>query len=95
MSNVSGAKVTVILKAVGSATQLKKAELEISGTRTISEVLDHVKKKLNTESDVHLYCGHVMSAFSPTPDMTLQDLHNCFQLNGKLEIMYGIQPTFG
>ncbi len=85
-------KVLLSLKSVGEAQALKHNKFKLNGNKPISEVEKFLKKQLNYEKSIFLYCG---SGFAPTPDQLIKDLYECFQINGELMIFYGYQETWG
>lgn len=86
------ASVLLHLRAVGSAAPLKHSKFKLSGKKNLFEVEKFLRKQLQHDKQLFLYCG---SGFSPTPDQTLQDLYDCFQTGGELLISYGYQETWG
>lgn len=91
-SNIAVQKIPIRLRPVGQAPPLTSAKFQLSGTRPIFEVENFLRKTLQTDKSLFLYCG---SGFSPSPDQLLQDLFDCFQVGGELVIMYGIQENWG
>lgn len=85
-------KVPILLRPIGSAPLLTKNRFHLSGTRQIVEVEKYLRKTLQTDKGLFLYCG---TGFSPTPDQQVQDLFDCFQIGGDLVVMYGIQEQYG
>ena len=85
-------KVLLALRSVGEAPALKHNKFKLSGNKCIYEVEKFLRKTLNHDKALYLYCG---SGFSPTPDQLLQDLFDCFQIGGELLISYGFQETYG
>ena len=85
-------KVLLVLKAVGDAQPLKHNKFKLNGGKPIMEVEKFLKKQLNYDKSIYLYCG---SGFSPTPDQLIKDLFECFQISGELLIFYGFQETWG
>lgn len=91
-SNEKVGEIAVILRAVGEAPQLKKKELTVSGEKSLLYIETALRVKLKLDRALYLYCG---TGFAPTPEQKLQDLFDCFQINGTLEIKYGFQETWG
>ena len=91
-NTVSVMKLGVAFRAVGSATPLKHNKFKLDGNKTVADVEKYLRKALNYDKGLFLYCG---SGFSPTPDQTLQGLHDCFQIGSELTISYGFQETWG
>lgn len=87
-----GEKLKVTLRAVGSATSLKNNKFKLNGQLTVLEVERSIRKSINYDQSLFLYCG---AGFSPTPDQKLCDLFECFQVGGELYISYGFQETWG
>lgn len=88
----SAEKILISLRAVGEAPNLKLNKYKLSGSKTLLDVEKFLKKTLSTTRALYLYCG---SGFAPTPDQRLQDLYDCFQTGGELQIKYGFQETWG
>jgi ubiquitin-like protein ATG12 len=85
-------KCLLVLKSVGEATALKHNKFKLNGNKPIVDVEKFLRKQLNHEKALYLYCG---SGFAPTPDQLIKDLYECFQINGELMIFYGYQETWG
>lgn len=90
----AGAKVLLQLRSVGDAPALKRNKFKLDGRKAVVDVELFLKKSLGVgaEQALYLYCG---TGFSPTPDQSLQDLHDSFQVGGELVISYGLQETWG
>jgi len=88
------AKVLLQLRSVGEAPALKRNKFKLDGRKTVFDVELFLKKSLGvgTEQALYLYCG---TGFSPTPDQSLRDLYDSFQVGGELVISYGLQETWG
>ncbi|KAJ6787368.1 hypothetical protein PWT90_06296 [Aphanocladium album] len=88
-------KVVVRFKAVGSAPQLAQDVCKISAARRFEEVVRYLRRKLrckDTES-VFLY---VNSAFAPSLDEVVGNLHQCFKSGqDQLVVAYSMTPAFG
>ncbi len=85
-------KILLHLRSVGEAPALKKNKFKLNGLKPIMEVEKFLKKTLGQDKSIYLYCG---SGFSPSPDQVLQDLFDCFQVQGELVITYGLQESWG
>lgn len=88
----TSSKVLLFLRPVGGAPSLKKTKFKQNGQKSIMVVENYLRKLLGPEKSIYLYCG---SSFSPTPDQILQDLYDCFQVDGELTITYGLQESWG
>lgn len=89
---IPSGKVSIQLRSVGSAPALKHNKFKLDGNRSLHEVERFLRKNLNHDKALFLYCG---SGFSPTPDLLLQDLYDSFQIGSELTISYGFQETWG
>jgi ubiquitin-like protein ATG12 len=88
-------KVVVRFKPVGSAPGLAQDVCKISSTRKFEEVVRYLRKKLqcNDTDSVFLY---VNSAFAPSLDEVVGNLHQCFKnANDQLVVAYSMTPAFG
>ena len=65
--------IVVHLRSVGDAQALKKSKFKINGENYVTEVDKFLRKQLNHEGSLFLYCG---SGFCPSPDQKLQDLYD-------------------
>lgn len=92
VSDEPAQKIPILLRPIGSAPLLTKNRFHLSGTRQIVEVEKYLRKTIQTDKGLFLYCG---TGFSPTPDQQVQDLFECFQIGGDLVVMYGIQEQYG
>ncbi|KAG6010908.1 Ubiquitin-like protein [Claviceps maximensis] len=88
-------KVVVRFKPVGSAPGLAQELCKITATRRFEEVVRYLRKKLRCkETDgVFLY---VNSAFAPSLDEVVGNLHQCFKnAQDQLIVAYSMTPAFG
>ena len=70
-------KITLLLKPVGDVPQLKTQKFITDGSRTVSWVISFLQKTLKLDSSESIYI-FVSQSFSPSPDHTLSNLHQCF-----------------
>ncbi|POR39385.1 Ubiquitin-like protein ATG12 [Tolypocladium paradoxum] len=88
-------KVVVRFKAVGAAPGLAQDLCKISAERKFEEVVRYLRRKLrcgDTDS-VFLY---VNSAFAPSLDEVVGNLHRCFKnAHDQLVVAYSMTPAFG
>ncbi|KAM4063085.1 ubiquitin-like autophagy protein apg12 domain-containing protein [Hirsutella rhossiliensis] len=88
-------KVVVRFKPVGAAPALAQDLCKITATRRFEEVVRYLRRKLrcgDTDS-VFLY---VNSAFAPSLDEVVGNLHQCFKnAQDQLVVAYSITPAFG
>ncbi|KAH7151817.1 ubiquitin-like autophagy protein Apg12-domain-containing protein [Dactylonectria estremocensis] len=88
-------KVVIRFKPVGSAPALTQDVCKISAERKFEEVVRYLRRKLrcqNTDS-VFLY---VNSAFAPSLDEVIGNLHQCFKnSSNQLIVAYSLTPAFG
>ncbi|KAG6014492.1 Ubiquitin-like protein [Claviceps lovelessii] len=88
-------KVVVRFKPVGSAPSLAQELCKITATRRFEEVVRYLRRKLRCrETDsVFLY---VNSAFAPSLDEVVGNLHQCFKnAQDQLIVAYSMTPAFG
>ena len=67
------------------------ADLEVIIRNSLRKLQKHGSSS-NSYSALYLYCG---KGFSPTPDQTIQDLFDSFQVGGILVVHYGSSEQFG
>eukprot|EP00808_Paulinella_micropora_P028572 g1440.t1 len=77
-------KVQVHFRATGGAPILRKTKFAIQASRRFSSLITFLKQHLKSEQ-LFLFCA---STFSPSPDETIWDLYQCFQINGELVVNY-------
>lgn len=78
----------------GDVPALSKPKFKYSGNKKLYQVNEKLKQLLNINPNLQLYfyCGN---AFSPTPDQVLQELYDCFGIDGELVLQYGIKEVWG
>ncbi|KEY70738.1 hypothetical protein S40285_06336 [Stachybotrys chlorohalonatus IBT 40285] len=88
-------KVVVKFKAVGSAPGLAQDVCKISSARKFEEVVRYLRRKLRC-SDTDSVFLYVNSAFAPSLDEVVGNLHQCFKnAHDQLVVAYSITPAFG
>ncbi|KAG5980125.1 Ubiquitin-like protein [Claviceps digitariae] len=88
-------KVVVRFKPVGSAPSLAQELCKITATRRFEEVVRYLRRKLRCgeRDSVFLY---VNSAFAPSLDEVVGNLHQCFKnAQDQLIVAYSMTPAFG
>lgn len=89
-------KIKIHFIAVGGDTSaLTKPKILLSGTRLLYDAEKALKSKLPSEEAKKSFYFHCGSSFCPTPDQSLQDLFDCFQIGGELVLQYGIREVWG
>ena len=83
---------TIIETQNPQAPALKKDKFKVDKKITVSKLERFLRKQLRNEEPLFLYCG---SGFSPTPDQTLEDLYDNFQVGDSLVVYYGFQEQWG
>lgn len=86
------AKVPLFLRAVGDAPPIQKSKFQLSGNKPVSYIQGFLRKTLQTDKGIYLFC---CSSFSPNPGQTVQELFDAFQVSGELTICYSFQETWG
>ncbi|KAI6202675.1 Ubiquitin-like protein ATG12 [Aphelenchoides fujianensis] len=88
-------KITVLLKAVGNTPILKQKNWNVDPTRTVAWLVSFVKTQLQLGPADSLFV-FVNQSFSPSPDHTVGDLHNCYAPGAqKLVIQYSTTNAWG
>ncbi|KAF4340407.1 autophagy 12 [Fusarium beomiforme] len=91
----SADKVVVRFKPVGSAPSLAQDVCKISATRRFEEVVRYLRKKLRCKETDSVFL-YVNSAFAPSLDEVVGNLHQCFKnAHGQLVVAYSLTPAFG
>jgi len=89
-------KVRIRLKAVGNAPILKQKKFYIGSNERVSVLRTFLQKqlKLANDSDLFLYCN---SAFAPTLDQTIGELHESFKEHTTQDLIidYGTVGAYG
>ncbi|KFH41191.1 Ubiquitin-like protein-like protein [Hapsidospora chrysogenum ATCC 11550] len=88
-------KVVVRFKPVGSAPVLGQDVCKISAARRFEEVVRYLRRKLRCRDTDSVFL-YVNSAFAPSLDEVVGNLHQCFK-DGRdqLVVAYSITPAFG
>ncbi|KAL7932686.1 ubiquitin-like autophagy protein Apg12 domain-containing protein [Trichoderma chlorosporum] len=88
-------KVVVKFKAVGSAPALQQDVCKISASRKFEEVVRYLRRKLRCRDTDSVFL-YVNSAFAPSLDEVVGNLHQCFKnAHDQLVVAYSITPAFG
>ena len=87
-------KVEILFQSVGSAPILKQKKFKVDSTKTIDFLSSTLKRllKLGENDSLFLY---VNQAFAPSLDSVLQQLHDCYSIDGKLMIHYCTTQAWG
>ncbi|KAH6610628.1 hypothetical protein Trco_000648 [Trichoderma cornu-damae] len=88
-------KVVVKFKPVGSAPALPQDVCKISAARRFEEVVRYLRRKLRCRDSESVFL-YVNSAFAPSLDEVVGNLHQCFKnAHDQLVVAYSITPAFG
>lgn len=88
-------KITIILKAAGSAPILKTKKWEVDEAWTVAFFQQSLRKLLKLTSDQSLFI-FVNQSFSPSPEHTIGTLQKCFGSEGnKLTLYYSTILAWG
>ncbi|KAL2203070.1 APG12-domain-containing protein [Sarocladium strictum] len=88
-------KVVIKFKAVGSAQALSQDVCKISAARRFEEVVKYLRKRLRCKDTDSVFL-YVNSAFAPSLDEVVGNLHKCFKNgNDQLIVAYSMTPAFG
>ncbi|RXG42093.1 hypothetical protein VDGE_10057 [Verticillium dahliae] len=71
-------KVVVSFKPIGSAPSLARSVFKISADQKFENIVQHLRKKLKVQSTDSVFC-YVNSAFAPSLDEVVGNLHGCFK----------------
>jgi ubiquitin-like protein ATG12 len=87
-------KLKVHFVPTGSAPILKKAKFQIPGDHKFGSLTMFLRRmlKLDSGQSLFIYCN---SAFIPSPDESLSDLHESFALRDELVLNYCLQEAWG
>mmetsp|Transcript_30545 Transcript_30545/g.46278 ORF Transcript_30545/g.46278 Transcript_30545/m.46278 type:complete len:90 (+) Transcript_30545:94-363(+) len=87
-------KVKVHFVAVGAAPIMKKNKFQISADQRFASVSTFLRKilKIGPDESLFLYCN---SAFAPSPDEILKDIHDCFAVRDEVVVHYSLQEAWG
>jgi len=90
----STGKVKVHFQAVGAAPIMRKNKFQIGGGERFAVIPNFLRKQLKLEPNAPLfvYCN---SAFCPSPEQRLGDIHACFQRGQELILNYSVQEAWG
>ncbi|OAQ74036.1 ubiquitin-like autophagy protein Apg12 [Pochonia chlamydosporia 170] len=88
-------KVVVKFKPVGAAPSLAQELCKISATRKFEEVVRYLRRKLKCKDTDSVFL-YVNSAFAPSLDEVVGNLHQCFKnAQDQLIVAYSMTPAFG
>ncbi|KAI9481107.1 MAG: ubiquitin-like autophagy protein Apg12-domain-containing protein [Benjaminiella poitrasii] len=87
-------KVIVIFRAIGNAPILKQKVFKLTASNKFQTVIQFLRKELRYQGSDPLFL-YINSAFSPSPDETVADLHKCFNTDGHLIINYCTTAAWG
>ncbi|OZJ06255.1 hypothetical protein BZG36_00826 [Bifiguratus adelaidae] len=87
-------KVVVRFRAIGNAPIMKQNYYTISASNKFQAVIKFLRKELNYKSSDQLFV-YINSAFSPSPDEIVANLHKCFSTDGQLIINYCTSAAWG
>ncbi|KAI9026160.1 putative autophagy-related protein 12 [Hyaloraphidium curvatum] len=88
-------KVVVHLRPTGNAPILKQSFFRIAASHRFGTVADFVRKQLGVGPNDALFL-YVNSAFAPSPDEDIGNLHRCFRdSKGDLVVNYCLTPAWG
>ena len=87
-------KVEILFQSVGSAPILKQKKFKVDSSKTVDFLSSTLKRllKLGENDSLFLY---VNQAFAPSLDSVLQQLHDCYSIDGKLMIHYCTTQAWG
>ncbi|KAI8979486.1 ubiquitin-like autophagy protein Apg12-domain-containing protein [Mycotypha africana] len=87
-------KVIVVFKSIGNAPILKNNIFKISASYKFEFIIQFLRKQLKYQGSDPLFL-YINSAFSPSPDETIANIHKCFNTNGHLIINYCTTAAWG
>ncbi|KAK7415258.1 Ubiquitin-like protein [Neonectria punicea] len=88
-------KVVIRFKPVGSAPGLTQDVCKISAARKFEEVVRYLRRKLRCRDSDSVFL-YVNSAFAPSLDEVVGNLHQCFKnAQDQLIVAYSLTPAFG
>ncbi|GJN73580.1 ubiquitin-like protein [Purpureocillium lilacinum] len=88
-------KVVVRFKPVGAAPALQQDLCKITATRRFEEVVRYLRRKLRCKDTDSVFL-YVNSAFAPSLDEVVGNLHQCFKnASDQLVVAYSMTPAFG
>ncbi|KAI8982545.1 ubiquitin-like protein Atg12, partial [Pilobolus umbonatus] len=86
--------VIVRFRAIGNAPILKQNFYKITASNKFQTVMQFLRKELKYQGIDPLFL-YINSAFSPSPDETVGNLHKCFNTEGQLIINYCTTAAWG
>ncbi|CAH1794358.1 unnamed protein product [Owenia fusiformis] len=87
-------KIDVLLKSAGDAPIMKKKKWAVDPTKKIGWVIEFMRKYLKFEPEDSLFL-YVNQSFSPSLDVELGTLYDCFSTDGKLVLHYCRTQAWG
>ncbi|RKP35463.1 ubiquitin-like protein Atg12, partial [Dimargaris cristalligena] len=86
--------VVIRFRAIGNAPILKRSFFKISTTNKFQLVIQFLRKELNYKASDPLFV-YISSAFSPSPDESVENLFRCFKTDGQLIVNYCTTAAWG
>eukprot|EP01024_Parvocaulis_polyphysoides_P065943 TRINITY_DN7714_c1_g1_i13.p2 TRINITY_DN7714_c1_g1~~TRINITY_DN7714_c1_g1_i13.p2 ORF type:complete len:151 (+),score=7.59 TRINITY_DN7714_c1_g1_i13:200-652(+) len=86
-----GDKVVVILKAVGSAPQMKQAKVKVLRGDKFQKIWDYLKKMLKEE----IVYAYLRESFMPLLEEQIGILADAYGIDNELIVHYALQPAWG
>ncbi|CAO3633432.1 unnamed protein product [Mucor fragilis] len=87
-------KVVIVFRAIGNAPILKQKVFKLAASNKFQTVIQFLRKELRYQGPDPLFL-YINSAFSPSPDETISNLHKCFNTDGHLIVNYCTTAAWG
>ncbi|KAJ1922651.1 Ubiquitin-like protein [Tieghemiomyces parasiticus] len=87
-------KVVIRFRAIGNAPILKRSFFKITSANKFQLVIQFLRRELNYKAADPLFV-YISSAFSPSPDETVENLYRCFKSDGQLVVNYCTTAAWG
>ncbi|KAK9378282.1 ubiquitin-like autophagy protein Apg12-domain-containing protein, partial [Kockiozyma suomiensis] len=87
-------KVPIRFRPIGSAPKLKRAVAQISSSQHFEVVVRFLRKQLRLGEQDPLFV-YINSSFAPALDQEVGYLHECFKIDGHLQVSYCNTAAFG
>ena len=89
------AKITITFRHVGNAPILKRNKFMLERTRNVHFIIEWLKKFMKLDPVKDQLFLYVNQEFSPSPDVEIGTLYDCFRVGNNVILHYCTTPAWG